>query len=72
MRSALTAPTFLSRRSVSCFVLQQTVRLRDKPTELIILLAKVYVYKCKLQGSLPVLSVFQTMLRSRYSIEIYV
>ena len=43
----------------------------DKPIELIILLAKLYVYKCKMQGSMPVFSVFQTIFRSRYNIENY-
>ena len=31
----------------------------DKPIEIIILLAKFYVYKCKLQGFIPVLTFFK-------------
>ena len=45
--------------------------MTDKSVKLIILLANFYVYKCKLQGSVPVLSVFQAVLRSRYNIESY-
>ena len=44
----------------------------NKPIKRIIILAKCYVYECKLQGSMPELSVFQTIRRSRYNIENYV
>ena len=44
----------------------------DKPIEVVILLSRFYVYKCKFQGSMPVLSVFQTIERFRYNTENYV
>ena len=31
--------------------------------------AKLYVYKCKLQSSMPVLTVFHNILKDRYNIE---
>ena len=43
----------------------------DKPRALIILVAKFYVYKCKLHGSMPELSVSQTIFRSRNNIQNY-
>ncbi|XP_070180397.1 uncharacterized protein [Littorina saxatilis] len=41
----------------------------DNVLDLIILLGKYYIYKCKLQGSVPLLSGFLKILKQRYYIE---
>ena len=43
----------------------------DKPIYLITLLAKCYVYKRKLQSSMPVLTMFRNILKDRYNIDRY-
>ena len=37
--------------------------MTNNPTELILLLTKLYVYKYKLQGNMPLFSVFQNVFR---------
>ena len=48
-----------------------TNRTTDKPVGVLTLLANYYVYKCKLQGSMPVLTVFQTISWYGFDIETY-
>ena len=60
---------FLSEELVS-FV-TTTNSPTDKPSEYVRLLANFYVYKSELHGSMPVLRVFHTDLRSRYNIQNY-
>ena len=43
----------------------------DKVFDLILLLAKFHVYKCKLQDTIPNKAAFVKMLKSRYEIERY-
>lgn len=43
----------------------------DKILDLIIVMAKFYIYKCKLQNTLPDLTTFCNTLKSRYQSELY-
>ena len=43
----------------------------DKVLDLIVMLAKFYIYKCKGQETAPNLKVFLRILKDRYSVEIY-
>ena len=45
--------------------------ITDKVMDLIILLAKWHIYKCKLQNTYPHLNAFKNILRNRYIIEKY-
>ncbi|WP_419627691.1 hypothetical protein, partial [Thiolapillus sp.] len=43
----------------------------DRVIDLIILLAKYYIFKCKLQGSTPIAKIFIKSLKQRYIVEKY-
>ena len=43
--------------------------ITDKIFDLIILLAKQYLYRCKLEQSVPLVSVFRKQLKLRYKLE---
>jgi len=44
----------------------------DAVLDLIILMAKFYIYKCKLQDTQPILNTFTLLLQNRYNIERYI
>ena len=45
--------------------------ITDKIFDLIILLAKQYLYRCKFEQSVPLVSVFRKQLKLRYKLEEY-
>jgi len=52
------------------FSLDSTV-ITDNIFDLIILLAKQYLYRCKFEQSVPLVSVFRKQLKLRYKLEAY-
>ena len=52
------------------FGVKQNIRT-DKVFDLILLLAKFHVYKCKLQNIIPNKPAFKQSLKNRYNIEMY-
>jgi hypothetical protein len=61
---------FIFSEELVLFGIQRDTKT-DKSFDLILLLAKFYIYKCKLQECLPVLGAFKNILKFRYNIEKY-
>ena len=72
---------FIREKCVSCKNLELTEKFilfdvlqnvfTDKVLDLIVMLAKFYIYKCKWQETAPKLKVFLRILRDRYTVERY-